>query len=430
MKLMPTASRTVTINGVLELQCCPDTGSDHTMISQSHWAMLLAADPSVQQIPLDSPVDIVTFGTHPVAAKTKAMLHVLKHTHARPVQIAEAVPCLITDTDDDEFIIGRDLLGALGIDVDRQSNYSLEDKTSGDPFDLEADEPPVHPDKVATDDEVRAAVEVLISRALEHGFPPDKVDKLRGIVHAYDVWRLELRDDPPARVPPLEVRLKEGATPCKCKPRIFDNFYLVDLGLVFENPTSRWASPVLPVKKSQELMDLRQTTDYREVNSKTEVMAAVMPILSLVMENARGKQHFGLFDFIKGFWQLPLAEFCQEWLSYMSNEKIFTPRRVPQGCADAAIHFQKTTEKCFAKLLYKYLLVWIDDILLYAEDIDTYLDKLAEFFVLLNEFGLKLSVKKSSLYQKEVKWCGKIIDASGVRHDPARIESLSALPYP
>ncbi|KAG3052745.1 hypothetical protein PC121_g17149 [Phytophthora cactorum] len=40
-------------------------------------------------------------------------------------------------------------------------------------------------------------------------------------------------------------------------------------------------------------MDLRQTTDYREQNEKTEVMAAVMPILSLVLENARGMKHFG-----------------------------------------------------------------------------------------------------------------------------------------
>ncbi|KAE8995582.1 hypothetical protein PR001_g20087 [Phytophthora rubi] len=136
------------------------------------------------------------------------------------------------------------------------------------------------------------------------------------------------------------------------------------------------------------------------------------------------------FDFLKGFWQLPLAELCQEWMSYMTDEKIFTPRRVPQGCSNAAIHFQKTMEKCFATLLYKHHRVWIDDLMLYADDIDTYLDKLAELFSLLNDFGLKLSVTKSSLYQKEVKWCAKIIDANGVRHDPARIESLRAMPYP
>ncbi|KAE9147319.1 hypothetical protein PF005_g33619 [Phytophthora fragariae] len=134
--------------------------------------------------------------------------------------------------DDDEFIIGRDLLATLGIDVDRQLEQLAthrDDETSGDPFSLEADEPPAER-QAATDDEVRAAVEVLIERALQHGFPPDKVDKLRLIVFAYDVWRLELRDDPPARVPPLEVRLKEGANHRNVSLantlRTFDNFYV------------------------------------------------------------------------------------------------------------------------------------------------------------------------------------------------------------
>jgi hypothetical protein len=98
----------------------------------------------------------------------------------------------------------------------------------------------------------------------------------------------------------------------------------VELGLVYENPMSRWSSPVLPVKKSADVMDWRQTTDYRVRNAQTDVMAAVVPILALVLENARCMKHFGLFDFLKGFWQLPLAELCQEWMSYMTDEKIFS----------------------------------------------------------------------------------------------------------
>ncbi|EGZ18561.1 hypothetical protein PHYSODRAFT_378048, partial [Phytophthora sojae] len=51
-----------------------------------------------------------------------------------------------------------------------------------------------------------AAVERLIDRAVENGFPLEHVEQLCKIAHAYDVWRLELRADPPANVPPLEVR--------------------------------------------------------------------------------------------------------------------------------------------------------------------------------------------------------------------------------
>ncbi|KAG2785564.1 hypothetical protein PC129_g14479 [Phytophthora cactorum] len=87
-------------------------------------------------------------------------------------------------------------------------------------------------------------------------------------------------------------------------------------------------------------------------------------------------------------------------------------------------------EECFASLLYEHLLIWIDDLLLYADDMDVYLEKLAEFFSLLNQFGLKLSAKKCSLYQTEVKWCGKLINSQDVCHDPERIDTLRGMPYP
>ncbi|POM66958.1 Hypothetical protein PHPALM_17109 [Phytophthora palmivora] len=71
----------------------------------------------------------------------------------------------------------------------------------------------------------------------------------------------------------------------------------------------------------------------------------------------------------------------------------------------------------FSSLLYKHLLISIDDLPLYANDIDTYLGKLAAFFSLFDQFGLKLNVKNSSLYQNEVKWCGRLIDGDGVWRD-------------
>ncbi|EGZ29679.1 hypothetical protein PHYSODRAFT_416157, partial [Phytophthora sojae] len=98
----------------------------------------------------------------------------------------------------------------LGINVDQQLEQLAgrgEDETSGDSFDLEADDLPFSPGQPeSSDDDIFAAVERLISRAVENGFPADRVEQLRTIVHAYDVWRLELRADPPANVPPLEVR--------------------------------------------------------------------------------------------------------------------------------------------------------------------------------------------------------------------------------
>jgi hypothetical protein len=176
--------------------------------------------------------------------------------------------------------------------------------------------------------------------------------------------------------------------------------------------------------------EYRQACDYRPANAQTEPIAGCMPILLAITEWVKGMKFFGLFDFLKGFWQLPLSPESREFLSYMTHDTVYTPTRVPQGCTDAALYFQQTMETCFKTLLYKHLLVWIDDVLLYAADIETYLRKLDEFFSLLDHFGLKLSVRKSSLFQTSVKWCGKIITGEGVSHDPERIEALSTMPEP
>ncbi|GMF53460.1 unnamed protein product [Phytophthora fragariaefolia] len=73
----------------------------------------------------------------------------------------------------------------------------------------------------------------------------------------------------------------------------------------------------------------------------------------------------------------------QELMSYITDSKIYTPRRVPQGSCDAAVHFQQTMENCFAPLLYDFLVIWIDDLLLFADNIDTYIAKLEELLDLV-----------------------------------------------
>lgn len=122
------------------------------------------------------------------------------------------------------------------------------------------------------------------------------------------------------------------------------NDKLEQLGWIFESPNSRWASAALPVAipgSSAATSEFRQACDYRSLNALTEALTGVVPILRIITEHVRGMEHFGLFDFIKPFWQLPLAKACQEMMSYMTDDKIYTPTRVPQGCSDAALHFQR-----------------------------------------------------------------------------------------
>ncbi|KAJ0400435.1 hypothetical protein ATCC90586_006519 [Pythium insidiosum] len=354
---------------------------------------------------------------------------------AGPVNIVEPVECLVLTCDDDEVLLGRDVLSTLGIDVERQIEQLAAPNTNDG--DDTADEQAF--ESTFTPTELKAAIERMVDAARDDGFPTDKLDQLKAVCVRYDIWRCELGGDPPARVPPMKIRLKKGAKPFKTKARKYPPEYqvflesfnaeLVEAGWVKENPSSRWACAALPVRK-QGGREFRQTVDYKPVNAQVEPIAGIMPNLHVDLQNVRDCTCFGLFDFIKGYWQLPLDESSQEILSYMTHRRIYTPLRVPQGCSDAALFFQSTMERCFKPLLFKWLLVWIDDLLLFARDVDEYLHKLEELFGLVDMYGFKLSALKSKLFKSTVKWCGKIINGKGVSHDPARIQALQDLPYP
>ncbi|KAF0688155.1 hypothetical protein As57867_020140, partial [Aphanomyces stellatus] len=58
---------------------------------------------------------------------------------------------------------------------------------------------------------------------------------------------------------------------------------------------------------------------------------------------------------------------------------VMTPGRVMQGHVDSALYVQSTSQECYADMLYKELLVWIDNILVYASTATEYVRVLEKF---------------------------------------------------
>ncbi|KAE8908713.1 hypothetical protein PF001_g4709 [Phytophthora fragariae] len=290
-------------------------------------------------------------------------------------------------------------------------------------------------------DAVAESMGALIQDAEANGFPPRMMSSLRTTVLDYgDVWRARLGADGPARVRPYSVKLKPDAIPFRCKPRRYSPLQsdflrshvaeLQQFGLVRLNNASRWACAAVPVRKAGLKDAFRLTTDYRPVNRMTVPIAAAVPNLVVVTSRVRGAQAMAKFDMFKGFWQLPLDEDSQEIFSIKTDEGVYTPTRVPQGAVDSAMHFQSTMQEVFGDMMNHNLLVYVDDVVLYAPTHDEFLVVLEKFFRRLRESNLKLNVSKSELYAQAVTWCGKIVDGSGVIHDPSRVNALQTLPLP
>ncbi|OWZ00833.1 LOW QUALITY PROTEIN: hypothetical protein PHMEG_00027895 [Phytophthora megakarya] len=381
----------------------PDSGADCCLLPEAFLRELQAVDGSVQATKLDHPV------------RVELAVDLLLGTKAGTVHVRR-VNCLILPGTEEEFLIGDDLLKSLGIDVDgmmEQLAGGVPKQEDGDDLD---DEPEVGSDE---SDAVVNSLGTLLLNAERQGFQSSLMPSVRSTVLDY-TDRARLGADDPAKVKPYSVKLKPDATPFRTELQKF--------GLVRLNNANRWACAAVPVRKAGLRDAFRLATDYRPVNRMTVPIAAAVPNLVVVTSRVRGAKAFAKFDLFNGFWQMPSAENSQEIFSIKTDEGVYTPTRVPWGAVDSAMHFQSTMQEGFGDMMNQNLLVYVDDVVLYAPTDEEFLVVLDMFFWQLRECNLKLNVKKSSVYAQAVTWCGKIVDGAGVTHDPARVDALRALP--
>ena len=225
------------------------------------------------------------------------------------------------------------------------------------------------------DDEIVEALKAKFQEALNNGMSQSFGHKLMQLLLAKkDVFRQKLGPDAPAFVTPFKTNLKKDAAPVRCKARNYtkeqsqflDEFtnLLKHYGLIYENYNAEWASPVQVVKKEK---GFRMVVDLRAVNAQCEPTVWPMPFLESIVQYLSNSKIWFILDAFKGFWIMPLDESCQEIFSFMTDRAVFTPTRSIQGASNSAIQFQARTTQIFAELLYKSLIIWIDDVLGHAE---------------------------------------------------------------
>jgi reverse transcriptase-like protein len=144
-------------------------------------------------------------------------------------------------------------------------------------------------------------------------------------------------------------------------------------GFIYRNPGARSASASLVIdKKDSSVRGHRLCIDTKDVNSRSERIISPMPHIDIILNYLRHSSSYILLDAFKGYWQFPLDPESQERCSFMTHEAVFTPRRIIQGLADAVFAFQAGMQEVLGDLLYNGVLLWVDDLLGYAHNIDDY----------------------------------------------------------
>ena len=190
---------------------------------------------------------------------------------------------------------------------------------------------------------------------------------------------------------------------------------------------SDYSSPIVLVWKKNGA--LRMCVDYRQLNAKVKRDAYPLPSIEESLDVLGGAKYFSTIDLASAYNQVEVQGSPQD--------SVYNPIRVVRVqtvcrlvCVVHLATFQRVMQTIFRDELLQILIVYLDDIIVFSENIGEHLSHLELVFRKLREHGLKIEPKKCQFFCSKVTYLGHVVSAEGVATDPAKTEVVTDWPEP
>ena len=186
---------------------------------------------------------------------------------------------------------------------------------------------------------------------------------------------------------------------------------------------SPWGSPVLFIPKKDG--GLRMCIDYRALNKKTIKNQVPLPRIDEVWDQIGGSKFFTTLDLKEGYHQIRIREKDIEKTAFRTRYGQFEYLVTPFGLTGAPGCFQTLMNNIFRKYLDEFVLVYLDDILIYSKTWDEHLEHIESVLKILREN--KIYAKKSKCFfgKSETEYLGHVISEKGIQVNPKKTNAIS-----
>ena len=192
---------------------------------------------------------------------------------------------------------------------------------------------------------------------------------------------------------------------------------------------SEFQSPVFFVKKKDG--GLRLVQDYRELNKGCIRDRYPLPLISELMNQLKGAKYFTALDIRWGYNNIRIRE-GDEWkAAFKTGQGSFEPLVMFFGLSNSPATFQRMMNHIFFDLIMEgRIVVYLDDILIFSDDIDEHRRTVQEVLERLRRHHLYLNPKKCKFNRETIEYLGLIISHNQVEMDPKKVEAVRSWPMP
>lgn len=203
---------------------------------------------------------------------------------------------------------------------------------------------------------------------------------------------------------------------------------LLTAGVIKESKSPFSANMVYVRKKDK---SLRLAQDFRPLNKVTKPCAYNLANIDSLINTLKGAKLFCSLDLFAGYHQVELKEEHKERTAFNAGPfGFFEYNRMPFGLTGAPATFQKLMDKVLEGLNMKICAVYLDDVIVFAENSEEMYDRLNQVFDRFRKANLKLKSKKCNFFQKSVDFLGHTVSENGIECRKDHLQAVADWPTP
>ena len=149
-----------------------------------------------------------------------------------------------------------------------------------------------------------------------------------------------------------------------------------------------------------------------------------MPRIEDLFDQLRGASVLSKIDLRSGYYQLRVKEVDVPKTAFRTRYGHYEFLVMPFGFTNAPAAFMDLMNRVFRPYLDQFLVVFIDDILVYSKDAQEHEHHLRIVLRTLRENQLFAKLSKCDFWLKEVSFLGHVVSVEGIRVDPVKIEAI------
>jgi len=285
----------------------------------------------------------------------------------------------------------------------------------------EAPDPPPPPDSFAPTTVLSPANE----RALHHLLGTTHratFDEPSTVTHAGPEQRINLLPN----APPPESRLYR-MSPAELEELQRQLQIYLEKGWIRPS-VSEYGAPVLFARKADG--SLRMCIDYRALNAQTIKDKYPLPRMDELFDHLHGAKYFTSLDLWSGYHQCRIHPDDVHKTAFKTRYGSYEFTVMPFGLTNAPAAFMRLMNNVLKTYLDKFVVVYLDDVLIYSKTEEEHLRHLQLVLDTLNAANLKVKISKCSFAQSSTKFLGYVVSDQGISVDSKKVSSITTWPLP